>query len=305
MKMAHLLLNPLALVVFILASTTAFAQLSPELFWVSDEYNNRDLTLSPDGSTLLTTTYLPRNIRGTILLSRFENGAWSEREIAPFSGQYSDIEPVFSADGRRVWFASTRPRPGREGDDWDLWFVDVDMATGAFGEPVNAGDPINSTGNEYYPSVSARGVVYFTSDREGGIGTEDIYRHDPAISAGVENLGASVNSANYEFNAFIAPDESYLLFTAYGREDDLGRGDLYISRNDGTGTFSAARHLGNGINSDQLDYCPFVHGDSLYFTSERGQTAGTFSSITQLREYLSHPGNGLGDVYRIGADSLP
>ena len=43
------------------------------------------------------------------------------------------------------------------------------------------------------------------------------------------SLSDSINSDGYEFNAFIAPDESYIIFTAYQREDGFGSGDLYMS----------------------------------------------------------------------------
>lgn len=276
---------------------------APELVWVSDAGNNRDLTLSPDGNTLLTTRLLPRNRRGVILVSHKQGDDWSPLAIAPFSGRHSDIEPMFSPDGSRVWFSSTRPRAG-DRQDWDIWFVTFDDSSGTFGEPVNAGEPVNTSGNEFYPSVSRSGVIYFTSDREGGMGIEDIYRYDPATPAGVENLGAGVNSAGDEFNAFVAPDQSYLLFTAWDRDDDLGRGDLYLSRGDGQGNFGQAVHLDAGINSPELDYCPFVVGSTLYFTSERTSPPPAFSGIRALDDFLQGPGNGFGDIYRVAIDSL-
>ena len=289
----------------ILALSAAMAAWSaPERVWVSDGYNNRDLTISADGNTLLTTRLLPRNRLGVILVSRKAAGAWSTLEIASFSGRFSDIEPMFSPDGTRLWFSSTRPKPDREGQDWDIWYVDFDSASGTFGDPVNAGAPVNSPGDEFYPSVSNSGVIYFTAERDGGMGIEDIYRYDPATSKGVENLGDGVNSAGDEFNAFVAPDESYLLFTAWGRDDDLGRGDIYLSRSDGRGRFEAAVHLGNGINSDQLDYCPSVVGTTLYFTSERSSLPETFANRSQLDGFMSAPGNGFGDVYQIDIEAL-
>jgi hypothetical protein len=40
-----------------------------------------------------------------------------------------------------------------------------------------------------------------------------------------------VNSKGYDFNAFIDPDENYIIFSSYKRPDDLGGGDLYYSLN--------------------------------------------------------------------------
>jgi Tol biopolymer transport system component len=45
-------------------------------------------------------------------------------------------------------------------------------------------------------------------------------------------LESSVNTSSYEADVFVAPDESYLIFCST-RPSGLGRGDLYISFNEG------------------------------------------------------------------------
>ena len=83
-------------------------------------------------------------------------------------------------------------------------------------------------------------------------------------------LPEAVNSKGYDFNAFVDPDESFILFSSYKRTDDLGGGDLYYSlrRN---GSWLPAVHFGKEINSSALDYSPFVSADKRYFffTSKR------------------------------------
>ena len=86
------------------------------------------------------------------------------------------------------------------------------------------------------------------------------------------------------------------------RADDMGNGDLYISRKDKAGNWLPAKHLGNGINTSSLDYCPYVTADRKYliFTSNRllkewhSVKAINFAGLTNL---LSEPGNGQGDLY--------
>jgi len=46
-----------------------------------------------------------------------------------------------------------------------------------------------------------------------------------------ENLGDSINTKTFEGDPYIAPDENFLILTAYNRSDGLGDGDLYISLN--------------------------------------------------------------------------
>ncbi|MCZ6504156.1 MAG: exo-alpha-sialidase, partial [Gammaproteobacteria bacterium] len=135
----------------------------PELHWVSSGLNNRDITFSPDGNTLLTTIMSPKNLFAAIAISHKVEGAWSALTIAPFSGQYQDIEAMFSPDGNDLLFASRRPKPQRDGNDWDIWRVD--LVDGKWASPVNVGD-VNSTGDEFYPSIANNGNLYFTATRD-------------------------------------------------------------------------------------------------------------------------------------------
>ncbi|WP_290789599.1 TolB family protein [Flavihumibacter sp. UBA7668] len=231
----------------------------------------RDLTISPDGKEAFFTRQGDDWKKQTIYqLHKKPDGSWSDPMVAPFSGKYRDLEPFFSPDGNRLFFASGRPKPNREGDDVDIWMMEKKQ--GGWGEPRILGASVNSEKDEYYPSVTRSGHLYFTSERTGGVGKEDIYRAEyrngdwlPALV-----LDTGVNGLTYEFNAYIAPDESYLIFTSYGRPDDTGRGDLYMSRRKTDGSWEKAINL-KAANSDQLDYCPTVSpdGKTLYFTSEK------------------------------------
>ena len=140
--------------------------------------------------------------------------------------------------------------------------------------------------------------------RQDGLGKEDLYRAVATDNkyTSVENVGAPVNSPAFEFNAFIAPDESYLIFGAQGRNDEVGGGDLYISfRIDGK--FEAPRLLSNQINTGRLDYCPTVFEQRLYFTSER-VVDRSLSTTEQLAHWYESPGNGLGDIYWVDFDKI-
>jgi WD40-like Beta Propeller Repeat len=122
-------------------------------------------------------------------------------------------------------------------------------------------------------------------------------------------VSTAVNSKGYEFNAFVDPDEQFILFTGYGRKDDLGKGDLYISRKDAKGEWQEAKNLGALVNSKGLDYCPFVSWDkrTLFFTSNRNMHTGPFDkpvTASTLKKQLSGPGNGLDDIYWIKFDEL-
>jgi Tol biopolymer transport system component len=114
--------------------------------------------------------------------------------------------------------------------------------------------------------------LYYTAQYSNGIGKEDIF-----VSAfyngkyqAPQPVDTAVNSPLWEFNAFVSPDESYILFSSCGRKDDNGGCDLYMSLKDDSGQWKPAVNL-KAINSSALDYCPFVSFDrkTLYFTSTR------------------------------------
>jgi Tol biopolymer transport system component len=86
-----------------------------------------------------------------------------------------------------------------------------------------------------------------------------------------ENLGPVVNSEHYEGDVYVAPDESYLIISIYGRDDDLGGGDLYVSFRDSDNGWSAPKNLGPNVNSSERDFCPMVTPDGkyLFFSSKR------------------------------------
>jgi Tol biopolymer transport system component len=178
-------------------------------------------------------------------------------------------------------------------------------------KPENLGDVINTTADEFYPSIARSGNLYFTAAYAGGPGREDIYVSDWKNDQYQKPtaLDTLVNSKFYEFNAFIDPNEQFILFTSYGRKDDSGGGDLYMSVKDVNGKWKPAQNL-KQLNSKQLDYCPFVSpdGKALFFTSERHQLPTTFSSgkatVQKIREIAQSPLNASGNIYWISFEAL-
>lgn len=242
---------------------------SPEI--ISTHRNERDFAISPAGNVMYYSLVLPARNLSVILHLSFDGFFWSEPQVARFSGQYSDLEPAFSPDGKKIFFVSKRPLAQDQAkDDYDIWYME--NTEKGWSAPLNAGLVINTTGGEYYPSVTTAGTLYYTAKYDSTFGGEDIYfsRFENGNYQTPENAGENINSEFPEFNAFIAPDESYIIFSSFGREDDLGGGDLYISYKQDDG-WTPAVNMGNTINSDRLDYCPFVSHDGkfLFFTSER------------------------------------
>jgi Tol biopolymer transport system component len=271
---------------------------------ISTHLNERDFAISPDGSEIYFTISTPKSTFQTIVSSKKTKQGWSEPEIVSFAGEFSDLEPVFSADGQILYFASNRPTSGSTPKDFDLW--KVKRVGLGWGTPENLGAAINTEGDEFYPSITKSGNLYFTAAYKDGPGREDIYVSEfqnGEFSKPIA-LDSGVNTKYYEFNAFVDQDEKYILFTSYGRKDDMGGGDLYLSVKDSNGTWQPAKNL-KSINSKQIDYCPYLTSDgkALFFTSERHQLPTSFTTrkatYKDVVDSNSNPINGTGNIYWI------
>jgi Tol biopolymer transport system component len=296
-----------------LTLAAAGAPVAPALFEpgrISTGDMELNAAFTPDGKTLYFTKRSPKPQLWVIVASHLRRGGWRAPEVAEFSGQYSDFDPFVSPDGKRLYFSSNRPidGAGRPKSDFDIWFVE--RTASGWGPPQRLDAPVNTAAQEFYPSVTADGTLYFSSNRDGGAGAGDIYRARLVDGryAEPENLGDSINARTSEGDPYVSPDERYLLFVSYNRAGGRGDGDLYISvRRDGV--WSKAENLGPEINSPALEFCPIVSPDGkwLYFTSERG-----FADVPQTRRLTSaelarrlrEPGNGLGDIYRVEASAI-
>lgn len=286
---------------------TALAVDTPGMFapgLLTDGLSNRDFTISPSGDEAFFTIQHPKFIASVIVRIQKRNGVWGKPEVAPFSGIYRDLEASFSPDGKTLYFSSDRPLTNKKPKrDFDIWKV-TKTATGVWGTPENLGPVVNSANSEFYPSVARNGNLYFTVEAAYGKGSEDIVlsRYTPKGYEPPISLPEDINTKFDEFNAFVDPDEQFILFTCQGRADDMGKGDLYLARKDAAGNWMPAQHLPAGINSTSLDYCPYVTPDKKYFifTSNRlskGWYDDKAVDYKTLKALLSQPGNGLDDLY--------
>jgi len=289
---------------------------SPQI--VSTEDDEFGPTFTPDGTTIYFTKRNASTISSNVMVicySTLKNGNWTTPQIAPFSGKYKDFNPSISPDGTTLFFISDRKSPTKTKNDTDIWMVK--KSGSGWTDPVNLGAPVNSAGWELGCSVANDGTIYFSST--GKTGNLDLYRS--RILNGKyqepENLGDSVNSEFAETDPFIAPDQSYLLFSSQGRPDaicgkgasaDYARSDLYISfRKDGKWT--RAKNLGAVVNSPADESGPTVSkdGSTLYFTSERNFIELPMKvklTYSYLEQHLHGTANGLGDIYEFPMTEL-
>ena len=137
--------------------------LAPDVLSTGDDESHA--SVFPDGHTLYFLKNTPSFDFYTIVYSELRDGKWSRPQVAPFSGHYSDADIVFTADGRRAYFVSARPVNGQSRDDMEIWTIERD-ARGNWGEPRHVPE-LSSPTDEWFPTLTADGTIYFGSDRAG------------------------------------------------------------------------------------------------------------------------------------------
>jgi hypothetical protein len=202
-----------------------------------------------------------------ILFMRFEDGKWTHPQQVSFASRFYDSDnPCLSTDGEKLFFTSWRPATWYQvfGVTEGIWYVE--RTEHGWSSPKAVGASINSMNLHWQLSVSENGSLYFSS--EG-----DIYRSEYMNDQYQEpiKLGNEINTPSNEGHPYIAPDESYLIFSSNTQADSLGDYDLYISIQGNGGSWSKAINLGTGVNSYYQDIYPVVSPDEkyLFFMSNR------------------------------------
>ncbi|MCH2046234.1 MAG: tetratricopeptide repeat protein, partial [Saprospiraceae bacterium] len=141
--------------------------------------------------------------------------------------------------------------------------------------PKNMGDQINSTGRDYFPSITAdEGLFVYTRQMDPSrSGQEDLYLSQKKDGVWQKSVPLPINTKENEAAQSISADGKLLVFTVCNRREDFGSCDLYFSENI-NGIWTLPRNLGSSINSGSWESQPSVapNSDAIYYT--RGGTRG-------------------------------
>ena len=275
---------------------------------VSTGLNDRDMAITPDGREIYWSANLRNFDVSVILVARQTEDGWTDPEVAPFSRDpaYAYYEPAISPDGSRLYFVAQEA--GKDAND--IWVME--RMGDSWGEARKLDAPISTPGKEYFPSVTKDGTLYFTKAGEDP-GTEFIYRSRMVDGQFTEpeRLPDQVNCGKSHFNAFIAPDESYIIVPVWGRDDSIGSIDYYVVFRNDNDQWSEPVNMGPKINTaGGREYTPYVSPDGKYFffMSTRSPASPDAPDQGYTTAYLEHvntqPENGNSDIYWIDASII-
>lgn len=178
--------------------------------------------LSPDGDEVFITAPWPSYPPSDVWRSRREAGRWSEplKVGPPVSSAGDEWEVAMAANGT-LYFSSDRP-----GGEGDLDIYRAPRVNGGYVEAENLGPKINSSAGDDLPWIAPdESYLIFASDRPGGLGNRDLYISYRVGGAWTDpvNLGAPINSPQWDIYPSVSPDGRYLFFTrreSWQPEDD-------------------------------------------------------------------------------------
>lgn len=155
-----------------------------------------------------------------IVKSNRSDAAWGKASSVELSKDTLSCfaHPAVSPDGQWLYFVSDMP--GGKGG-LDIWRVRITSA--GYGGVENLGEPINTPGNEMFPTFRPNGDLYFSSDGHPGMGGLDIFIAHPGKSGRyvLEHPGYPLNSQGDDFGMTF--------------EGVKNRGFFSSNRNDGRG----------------------------------------------------------------------
>lgn len=168
---------------------------------LNTEYDEGACTFSPDQRTMYftqcaTDPNYPRYAQ--VMTSARSDAAWAKATKLDISKDTlsSFAHPAVSPDGQWLYFVSDMP--GGQGGQ-DLWRIR--LTTNGLGEMENLGEPINTAGNECFPTFRPNGDLYFSSDGHVGLGGLDVYvaRQNTDQRWTIEHQGFPLNSNGDDF----------------------------------------------------------------------------------------------------------
>lgn len=199
---------------------------------VNTDFDEGACALSPDQSTMYLTQCqtdpsYPRYAQ--IVTSTRSDAAWGKASALELTHDTlsSYAHPAVSPDGQWLYFTSDMP--GGKGG-LDIWRVRLTSA--GVGGVENLGEPINTPGNEEFPTFRPNGDLYFSSDGHPGMGGLDIFIATVGKDGRykIEHPGYPLNSQGDDFGMTFEGVHNRGFFSS-NRNDGRGWDHIYSFEN--------------------------------------------------------------------------
>lgn len=263
-----------------LTHPVAFAPINmgAEINTANDEYLP---VATADEGTLIFTRKIDNNedfYKSTKINNQWQNAVYLSDIIN--TAKFNEGAQSVSQDGKYLFFTGCNRPDGlgrcdiyiaqKKGDDW--------------AKPFSLGNPVNTSGWEAQPSISADGrTLYFVSNRKGGYGGYDIWKSTLSEKGwgNPENMGPEINTPFDEQSPFIHPDDNTFYFCSNGWPG-MGNKDLFVSRLGKDGKWSKPENLGYPINSsgDENGLTLTANGSYAFFSSNNLKGFGGYDIYT-------------------------
>lgn len=221
------------------------------------------------------------NLIGDYFLSQIYLSTYSYkglREAYPLTGKinsekYHNGRFCFNREKSRIYFSRCSVK-SKELNRWTIWYCDLDE-NGNFSNPKQMGKQINmdntSSMDPYLVEYENHSVLYFVSDRNGGLGGKDIWYtiiHDDECETPV-NLGSNINTSGDEISPFYHQDSQQIFFSS-DFHAGFGGMDIFVSKGS-LSSWKRVENVGYPINSpaNEVGFVLNTNAQSGYFSSNR------------------------------------
>ena len=197
-----------------------------------------------------------------IYFSEFKEGAWTKPAIAEFIKDHLTClngGPSFSPDGDRLYFYST----GIEGGfgKKDVWYAN--RTENGWSKPINAGAPLNTADGDWTPSFNPNGNAYHMGNYAYNRNEKPLkFKYTDGKFSKPDTVIIHPDFRPV-FAIYVAPDESYLIFSGIHKEG-FGSLDIYICFKTDNNNWGTPINMGDKINTEKLERFPMVSPDGKY-----------------------------------------
>ena len=198
------------------------------------------------------------------------------------NSKFHESTPVFTKDGKTVYFTRNNFLNGKKGKDADrVTLLKIYKATLDGDQWTKITElPFNSDQyNVAHPALSSdEKTLYFASNMPGTIGQSDIFKvtinNDGTFGTPV-NLGKTINTEGRETFPFVSEDNE--LYFASDGHPGLGGLDVFVSEEMNDGTYKSVQNVGEPLNSSKDDFGYLIDAKSRigYVTSNRDGGQGS------------------------------